>query len=116
MSRPAASILSGQTQRIASVTPSRLVSGLAKLTVATTFLLLIAGALVTGNKAALSDPTWPQFVGNWIPRYWVGGLKFEDSHRIVAGTVAVLTFVLALTLQFRDARPKLRKLGWGALA
>lgn len=115
MSRSGTAILSGQTQRIASVTASPWIGWLAKLTVAATFLLLIAGALVTGNKAALSDPTWPKFVGSWIPRYWVGGLRFEDSHRLVAGTVGILTLVLAIVLQLRDSRPKIRQLGWGAL-
>jgi cytochrome c oxidase assembly protein subunit 15 len=109
-------ILSGQTQRIASVSPSPLLRWLSKIVVVATFLLLIAGALVTGNKASLSDPTWPQFVGHWYPRYWVGGLKFEDSHRLVAGTVGILTLLLALAIQFRDPRPKMHKLGWSAFA
>src|SRR5690242_6159157 len=54
----------------------------AKLVVFSTFLTLFAGSLVTGFKAALSDPTWPQFVGYWYPKFWVGGLRFEDSHRL----------------------------------
>ncbi|MGI8907896.1 MAG: COX15/CtaA family protein [Candidatus Sumerlaeaceae bacterium] len=116
MTRPAHAILSGQTQRIASVTPNPWVARLSQLTVAATFLLLIAGALVTGNKAALADPTWPKFVGEWYPKYWKGGLLFEDSHRLVAGTVAVLTLALAGLLQIREPRPSVRKLGWSAFA
>src|SRR5262245_35131434 len=79
---PGSAIMSGQTDRIASVGPSLFVVILARVTVFATFLLLIAGALVTGNKAAMADPTWPKFVDSWWPRFWVGGLLYEDSHRI----------------------------------
>lgn len=88
---------------------------MAKILVFATFVLLIAGALVTGNKAALSDPTWPKFVDHWYPKYWVGGLMYEDSHRLVAGTVGVLTLIMALMVQFSDKRGFMRKLGWSAL-
>jgi heme a synthase len=114
MSPLADHILSGQTQRISSIVPNQWVARLAKITVFATFLLLVAGALVTGNKAALSDPTWPKFVGEWYPKYWVGGLRFEDSHRLVASTVGILTLALAIMLQVKDSRPQIRKLGWGA--
>ena len=40
----------------------------AKLTALFTLVLIGAGALITGNKAALSDPTWPKFAGSWVLR------------------------------------------------
>jgi heme A synthase len=111
---PSTTILTGQTERIASVTTNPWIPRLARLTVAVTFLLLIAGALVTGNKASLSDPTWPLFVGEWFPKYWIGGLLFEDSHRIIAGTVGILMLLLAILVQMRE---KVWTLGrFGAIA
>src|SRR3989442_78723 len=72
--------------------------------------LLIAGALVTSNEAALSVPTWP---GPLMPPM-VGGIRFEHSHRIVAATLGLLTIVLALLLWRLDPR---RWVAWtGVLA
>ncbi|HEY6938819.1 MAG TPA: hypothetical protein VI424_16790, partial [Terriglobales bacterium] len=57
-----------------------------------TFLLLIAGALVTSNDAGLSVPDWPTSFGSLykLPRM-VGGVKFEHGHRMVAELVGLLT-------------------------
>lgn len=87
-----------------------------KFLVFSTFLLLMAGALVTGNKAALSDPTWPTFVGHWWPKYFQGGLIYEDTHRLIAGTVGIFTLLMALLVQFKDNRGYLKKLAWFAVA
>jgi heme a synthase len=63
-----------------------------------TFGLIIAGALVTSNDAGLSVPDWPTAFGKFqIPRL-VGGVKFEFTHRMIAGTVGLLTIALALWL------------------
>ncbi len=109
-------ILTGQTERIASVCPSTVVRVMARVTVVATFILLLAGALVTGNKAAMSDPTWPTFVGHVVPKYWAGGLKYEDSHRLIAGSVGILTLILAICIQFKDPRRFMIRLGWSAFA
>ena len=71
----------------------------------------IVGALITGNKAALSDPTWPKFVGSWLPQKetWVGGLRYEDTHRVIAATTGLLTLALAVWLQVREPRRWLRR-------
>ena len=89
----------------------------AKLTALFTLILIGAGALITGNKAALSDPTWPKFAGSWIPQAetWVGGLRYEDTHRVIAATTGMLTLILAIWMQLRESRPFLRKLGWWAV-
>ena len=89
----------------------------AKLTALFTLVLIGAGALITGNKAALSDPTWPKFAGSWLPRAetWVGGLRYEDTHRVIAATTGMLTLILAIWMQLRESRPFLRKLGWSAV-
>jgi len=76
-----------------------------------TFLLVIAGALVTSNGAGLSVPSWPTFFGSFHIPPMVGGIKYEAGHRIVAGFVGLLTVILALWIWARDCRPWLRRLG-----
>lgn len=79
-----------------------------------TLLLLMAGALVTSNNAADSVPDWPLAYGKLIPPL-VGGVRFEYTHRLLAGIVSVLTFVLAIWLSRTERRPWGRRLGWTAL-
>jgi cytochrome c oxidase assembly protein subunit 15 len=109
--------LEGQTQRIATVTPNRGLALFSKAVVVLTFILICAGALVTGNKAALSDPTWPEFVGKWFPTKatFVANLRFEDSHRVIAGITAITAFVLAIVLTYKEKRQWVRRLGWFAV-
>jgi len=85
----------------------------AVLTACCTFLLIIAGALVTSNQAGLSIPTWPLAYGSFFPPM-VGGIRWEWSHRIAAGTVAILTAILAVLLWFRESRQWVRILGLAA--
>ncbi len=80
-----------------------------------TILLLMAGAMVTSNDAADSVPDWPLAYGKLIPPL-VGGIRFEYAHRVVAGTVAILTLILAIWLTFGKVKPLAKKLGWLALA
>ena len=95
---------------------SNVSKGLHRFAVATascTVLLLMAGALVTSNDAADSVPDWPLAYGKIIPPL-VGGIRYEYAHRLMAGTVAILTAILAIWLA-RKGSPFLRKLGWTAL-
>jgi heme a synthase len=82
-------------------------------TSAATVLLLMAGALVTSNDAADSVPDWPLAYGKIIPPL-VGGIRYEYAHRLMAGTVAILTLVLAILLA-RSGSRFLRNLGFAAL-
>jgi len=75
-----------------------------------TFLLIIAGALVTSNGAGLSIPTWPLANGSAFPPM-VGGIRWEWSHRLVAGSVATFTLILAVWIWFRESRQWVRILG-----
>lgn len=76
-----------------------------------TFGLIIAGALVTSNDAGLSVPDWPTAFGSFrIPRL-VGGIKFEITHRMIAGTVGLLTVILALWLWRSQSRRYVKILG-----
>lgn len=83
-------------------------------TSACTVLLLVAGALVTSNDAADSVPDWPLAYGKIIPPL-IGGIRYEFTHRVVAGLVAILTLVLAVWLSLADTRRWVRRLGWTAL-
>jgi len=81
---------------------------LAVFTVAWTVLLLIAGALVTSNDAALSVLDWPKSHGAWIPSPLTGGDIYEYSHRVIAGILGVLTLALAVLVWIKEERRWLR--------
>ncbi|HEV2287520.1 MAG TPA: COX15/CtaA family protein [Candidatus Acidoferrales bacterium] len=85
----------------------------AVLTAFCTFLLIIAGALVTSNQAGLSIPTWPFAYGTVFPPM-VGGIRWEWSHRLAAATVAILTSILAVFIWLRESRHWVRILGVAA--
>jgi cytochrome c oxidase assembly protein subunit 15 len=80
-----------------------------------TFLLITAGALVTGNDAGLSVPDWPTSFGTFHMPRMVGGVKFEHGHRMIAGTVGILTILLALWVWRQDSRRWVRWLGFAAV-
>ncbi len=80
-----------------------------------TFILIIAGALVTGNDAGLSVPDWPTSFGSFGMPRMVGGVLYEHGHRMIAATVGFLTVVLATWLWRRESRRWLRWLGLAAV-
>lgn len=80
-----------------------------------TFLLIIAGALVTGNDAGLSVPDWPTSFGSFRMPRMVGGVKFEHTHRMIAGTVGILTILLAIWIWRKDNRRWLRWVAFAAV-
>jgi cytochrome c oxidase assembly protein subunit 15 len=85
-------------------------------TACATFLLIIAGALVTSNDAGLSVPDWPTSFGSLykIP-HMVGGVRFEHGHRMVAQFVGCLTIILAIWTWRAERRRWMKYLGVGAL-
>lgn len=91
----------------------------AVLTASATLLLIVAGGLVTSTESGLSVPDWPTTYGQNMFTFpiskWVGGIRFEHSHRLIASTVGMLTIVLAIWLQRREERRWVRRLGWLAL-
>ena len=90
-------------------------AALAKTLFAATFLLLIAGGLVTSTESGLSVPDWPTTYGQnmftFPPSHWVGGILFEHSHRLIAATVGILTVGLAVWILIADGRRWMRVLG-----
>jgi cytochrome c oxidase assembly protein subunit 15 len=80
-----------------------------------TFVLILAGALVTSNDAGLSIPDWPTSFGSLVKvPHWAGGARFEWSHRMIAGFVTCLTLAIAAWTLLVDKRPWLRRLALAA--
>jgi len=75
-----------------------------------TFVLIIAGALVTSHDAGLATSDWPLSNGQVFPKM-VGNLFWEHGHRMVATTVGLLTITLAVYLFLKEERPWVRRLG-----
>jgi cytochrome c oxidase assembly protein subunit 15 len=86
----------------------------ALFTASCTFVLLIAGALVTSNDAGLSIPDWPLAYGSLTPPM-VGGIRYEFTHRVIATCVGLLTIGLAAWLWRAEKRSWMRWLGLAAL-
>lgn len=76
-----------------------------------TLLLIVAGALVTGNDAGLAVPDWPTSFGTFRMPRMVGGVLYEHGHRMIAATVGFLTVILALWLWRCEPRRWVRRLG-----
>jgi cytochrome c oxidase assembly protein subunit 15 len=79
-----------------------------------TFLLIVAGALVTSHDAGLAAPDWPLSYGQVFPKM-VGNLFWEHGHRMIATSVGLLTIVLNVWLWRSERRAWVRRLGLFAL-
>ena len=80
-----------------------------------TFLLIIAGALVTSNDAGLSIPDWPTSFGSFSVPPLRGGIRFEWSHRAIAGSIVLLTISIAAWTWLVEGRRWMKWLGVAAL-
>lgn len=88
----------------------------AVFTASATFILIIAGALVTSNDAGLSVPDWPTSYGHVVRLPpWIGGIRYEHSHRMIAGFTMLLTAAIALWTWLADRRRWMKALALGAL-
>jgi heme a synthase len=83
-------------------------------TACATLVVITAGALVTSNDAGLSVPDWPTSFGYLIKvPHFVGGIRYEWSHRMVAGTLVSLTLAIAIWTFLVERRRWMR---WLAIA
>ncbi len=81
-----------------------------------TFILIVAGALVTSNDAGLSVPDWPtSFHKFGMPRM-VGGVLYEHGHRMIAGVTILLTLAIAIWTWVVEKRVWMKKLAVAAFA
>ena len=92
----------------------RRVHRFAVFTACCTFLLVIAGGLVTSTGSGLSVPDWPLSYGQLMPPM-VGGIFYEHGHRMIATFVGALTVILAVWLWKADDRRWVKLLGLSAL-
>ena len=82
----------------------------AVLTAGATFLLIVAGGLVTSTDSGLAVPDWPLSYGMLFPPM-IGGIFYEHGHRMIAGAVGIMTFLLAFWLVRAESRAWVRRLG-----
>jgi heme a synthase len=87
----------------------------AVFTACATFVVITAGALVTSNDAGLSVPDWPTSFGYLIkvPQF-VGGIRYEWTHRMLAGSLVTLTLAIAIWTLIAERRRWMRWLAVGA--
>src|SRR5579863_7065522 len=84
-------------------------------TACATLVVITAGALVTSNDAGLSVPDWPTSFGYLVKvPHFVGGVRYEWSHRMVAGTLVSQTLAIAIWTLLVEKRRWLRWLAVGA--
>ncbi len=76
----------------------------AVFTACATLVLIVAGALVTSNDAGLSIPDWPTSFGSFSVPPLHGGIRYEWSHRAIAGSIILLTVSLAAWTLWTDRR------------
>jgi len=86
----------------------------ARWTAVATFILILAGALVTSTRSGLAVPDWPLSFGTLFPEM-VGGVRFEHTHRLIAGGVALLTMVLGIWVIRAEERRSVRILAGAAM-
>lgn len=98
----------------ASRLPHHALHRFAQVTTLATFLLIVAGGLVTSTGSGLSVPDWPLSFGRFFPPM-KGGVFFEHGHRMIAGTVGILVSVLAFWVSSVENRRWVRILGFAAL-
>ncbi len=90
-----------------------------KVAVAATFLLVVAGGLVTSNEAGLAVVDWPNSFGSNMFLFplarMTGGIYYEHAHRLFGALVGLTTVALAIRLWRSDERRWLRRLAVAAV-
>jgi cytochrome c oxidase assembly protein subunit 15 len=105
----------GKTLKAIPATYNRAHHAFAVFTACATLVVITAGALVTSNDAGLSVPDWPTSFGYLVKvPHFVGGVRYEWSHRMVAGTLVSLTLAIAIWTLLVERRRWLRWLAVGA--
>jgi cytochrome c oxidase assembly protein subunit 15 len=92
----------------------------ARVAAAATFLLLVAGGVVTSNQAGLAVVDWPNSFGYNMFLYPVtrmtGGIYYEHAHRLLGSLVGLTTLVLAIHLLRTESRARVKRLAIAAFA
>jgi cytochrome c oxidase assembly protein subunit 15 len=85
----------------------------ARILAGATLILIFAGGLVTSTGSALAVPDWPLSFGKFFPKMQ-GGVLYEHGHRMIAGTVALMTLGLAIWAWRTERRRFVRYLALAA--
>ena len=109
------------SQMLASPTspPSRWLGWYAQLVALATFVLILAGGLVTSFNVGMAVPDWPTTFGQNMFLYNLfaapTGVFIEHGHRLLGAAIGLLTVVLAVWLWLDESRAWVRWLGLAAL-
>jgi len=87
--------------------------------VAATLLQLVAGGLVTSNRAGLAVVDWPNSYGYNMFLYpfarMTGGIYLEHAHRLLGTLLGLTTLTLATLLALNESRGWVKRLGLAAV-
>ena len=104
--------------RVATTTP-HWTALLSKVAVAATFLLVVAGGLVTSHEAGLAVVDWPNTFGSNMFLYplarMTGGVYYEHAHRLFGALVGLTTIALAVRLWRVESRSWVKLLATAAV-
>lgn len=89
-------------------------SAYSKMVAAATFLLLLAGGMVTSTGSGLSVPDWPLSFGTWFPAM-EGGVLYEHGHRMIASVVGLMIVIQGVLVLRAESRSWVRGLAWAAM-
>ena len=94
-------------------------AALTKVAVAATFLLVVAGGLVTSNQAGLAVVDWPNSYNYNMFLYpfarMTGGIYYEHAHRLLGALVGLTTATVAVHLWFVERRRFVKGMALAAL-
>ena len=81
--------------------------------VASVFVLIWMGGLVTSHGVGMSVPDWPTTYGEnmflFPPNKWVGGIFFEHVHRLLGSLTGLLAILLTLMAWAPSQHPTARR-------
>jgi hypothetical protein len=104
---------------VSAATATDWTSLFSKVAVAATFLLVVAGGLVTSNEAGLAVVDWPNSFGTNMFLFplarMTGGIYYEHAHRLFGALVGLTTIALAVRLWRYDNRTWLKRLSMAAV-
>ena len=99
--------------------PADWTGAFAWVAVGATFLLLVAGGLVTSNQAGLAVVDWPNSFGYNMFLYPIsrmtGGIYYEHAHRLLGSLVGLTTVALAVHLALAEPRAWVRRMAYAAV-
>lgn len=76
-----------------------------------TFIMIVAGGMVTSTDSGLSVPDWPLSYGSLFPKM-TGGVLYEHTHRMIGVVVGVMTLFFSLWLYKAERRRWVRRLSF----